>query len=107
ILEQGWGMLMDFCKYKQQWKNGMVLKVDPKGTSQTCSCCGHKSKANRLSQSEFVCEKCGLTINADDNASLNILASGHGVLACGNPNSLEFCKQESTGFVRSQPLLIK
>ncbi|EGQ8301742.1 hypothetical protein AKG60_18205 [Vibrio parahaemolyticus] len=107
ILEQGWGMLMDFCKYKQQWKSGMVLKVDPKGTSQTCSCCGHKSKTNRLSQSEFVCEKCGLTINADDNASLNILASGHGVLACGNPNSLEFCKQESTGFVRSQPLLIK
>ncbi|MBC5853199.1 transposase [Vibrio metschnikovii] len=86
--------LMDFCKYKQQWKNGMVLKVDPKGTSQTCSCCGHKSKANRLSQSEFVCEKCGLTINADDNASLNILASGNGVLACGNSNSLEFCKQE-------------
>ncbi|WP_274929767.1 transposase [Vibrio metschnikovii] len=72
----------------------MVLKVDPKGTSQTCSCCGHKSKANRLSQSEFVCEKCGLTINADDNASLNILASGNGVLACGNSNSLEFCKQE-------------
>ncbi|WP_445286091.1 zinc ribbon domain-containing protein [Vibrio sp. V15_P4S5T153] len=36
-----YGILMDFCQYKQQWKNGVVLKVNPKGTSQTSSCYDH------------------------------------------------------------------
>ncbi|MBF0207316.1 MAG: transposase, partial [Oligoflexia bacterium] len=27
---------------------------------------------NRISQSEFLCKKCGLEINADENAAINI-----------------------------------
>lgn len=42
-------------------------------TSQECSCCGHIEKGNRLSQELFVCQKCGYTDNADNNASKVIL----------------------------------
>ena len=42
-------------------------------TSQECSNCGHIEKKNRLSQELFVCQKCGYTDNADNNASKVIL----------------------------------
>ena len=42
-------------------------------TSVTCSRCNHVEKGNRLSQELFVCQKCGYTDNADNNASKVIL----------------------------------
>ena len=38
--------------------------------------CGFKSKENRETQAKFVCKNCGLELNADANASRNILAVG-------------------------------
>ena len=59
-------------------KGGEVIEVDPKFTSQKCSCCGYISKENRKSQSKFRCVKCNFRLNADLNASLNILNTvGH------------------------------
>ncbi len=43
-------MLVDMLEYKQQWRGGLLVKVDPKYTSQTCSSCGHVAKENRLTQ---------------------------------------------------------
>ncbi|MGD1523977.1 RNA-guided endonuclease InsQ/TnpB family protein [Vibrio harveyi] len=105
ILDQGWGKLISFCEYKQKWANGMVIKVNPRGTSQRCHVCGHQHKDNRQSQSLFECQKCGLKIHADDNASINIEAAGHAVLACGEKALAYSVKQEPTDFARSQPLL--
>ncbi|WP_139532813.1 zinc ribbon domain-containing protein, partial [Escherichia coli] len=41
------------------------LAVPPAYTSQRCACCGHTAKENRLSQSQFRCQVCGYTANAD------------------------------------------
>ncbi len=81
ILDQGWSMLVDLLEYKQQWRGGLLVKVDPKYTSQTCSSCGHIAKENRLTQAKFSCVECGFSENADINASRNILAVGHTVLS--------------------------
>ncbi|WFE69754.1 zinc ribbon domain-containing protein [Thiomicrospira sp. R3] len=35
-----------------------MLKVNPKHTSQTCPCCAHVAKENRLTQSKFECVEC-------------------------------------------------
>ncbi len=83
ILDQGWFELRRQLTYKQGWLGGEVLAVDPKYTSQRCSCCSSVSKLNRKSQSRFECTSCGYTANADLNAARNILAAGHAVLACG------------------------
>mgnify|MGYP002134032297 FL=1 len=44
ILDQGWSMLLGMLAYKQQWRGGLLVKVDPRYTSQTCSQCGYVAK---------------------------------------------------------------
>lgn len=70
----GWSFyqLRSFLEYKSKLAGIPIVLVNPKYTSQECSECGHTEKANRISQSEFVCKNCDLHILADYNASLNI-----------------------------------
>lgn len=51
-----------------------LTKIDPAYTSQTCSKCGSIIKSNR--NGEFYNCNCGLTIDADTNAAINILHRG-------------------------------
>ncbi|MGT4285153.1 RNA-guided endonuclease InsQ/TnpB family protein [Klebsiella pneumoniae] len=83
ILDQGWYEMRRQLEYKQRWRGGEVLAVNPAYTSQKCACCGHTAKENRQSQAKFVCTVCGYEANADANGARNILAAGHAVLACG------------------------
>ena len=73
ILQQSWGKFFELLEYKLKRNGGELIKVNPKFTSQKCSCCGYISKENRESQAKFVCKQCGYSANADFNASLNIL----------------------------------
>lgn len=68
--------LRSFLSYKAQLGGVRVLAIDPRNTSRTCSACGHCEKANRKSQSEFVCKSCHHSANADMNAALNIRSLG-------------------------------
>ena len=72
ILASGWGRLERNLAYKA----GLVVKVDPAYTSQTCALCGHADKENRKTQAIFKCTTCGHTANADRNAAVNILNRG-------------------------------
>lgn len=74
ILQQGWYEFARMLEYKLERRGGILVKVDPRYTSQKCSCCGYVSKNNRKSQSRFICEECGFTKNADINAAINIAA---------------------------------
>lgn len=102
ILDQGWFELRRQLEYKQLWRGGQVLVINPAYTSQKCACCGHTAKENRLSQSKFECQSCGYTANADVNGARNILAAGHAVLACGEMAALgRSVKQEPTETIRA------
>ncbi|MGE6481874.1 RNA-guided endonuclease InsQ/TnpB family protein [Psychrobacter namhaensis] len=81
ILDQGWGMMVNMLEYKQQWRGGLLIKVNPRYTSQTCFECKHIAKDNRQTQAKFECVKCRYVANADINAARNILAAGHAVLS--------------------------
>ena len=49
-------------------------QVDPKNTSQICSCCGEKApKKLSLAVRTFNCGYCGFSLDRDHNAALNIL----------------------------------
>jgi putative transposase len=50
--------------------------VNPRDTSRTCSRCGYVVKEFKLSDRVFKCPKCGLIIDRDLNASINILKHG-------------------------------
>jgi len=73
----GWSFnrLQTFLGYKAELAGVAIAYVDPRYTSQKCSKCGHTEKANRRTQSEFGCRKCGFTLNADLNAARNIRAN--------------------------------
>jgi putative transposase len=53
----------------------IVVKVSPQYTSQTCSSCGDINKESR-NKENFLCISCGYDIDADINASINILNRG-------------------------------
>ena len=68
--------LNDFIQYKADRLGIEVLYVDPRNTSKACNKCGHATRSNRPSQSQFRCVSCGYTCNADANAAINIAAKG-------------------------------
>lgn len=72
----GWSFaqLRSFIEYKAEERGCMVTGVDPRHTSQQCSCCGYTAKNNRRSRGLFKCQKCGFTLHADLNAARNIAA---------------------------------
>jgi putative transposase len=81
-------------EYKAEERSCMVVAVDPRHTSQKCSCCGHTARNNRRSQSEFWCRKCGWHLHADLNAARNIAAK----YRAGGAN-------DATGGLRNQPIV--
>jgi len=65
----------DFLEYKAKEQGISIVKVNPRNTRRRCCECGHISKENRKSQSQFVCEDCGdpnRPVNADYNAAKNL-----------------------------------
>jgi len=78
--------LKEKIAYKAEERGCTVAGVDPRHTSQTCSCCGHRARTNRRSQSVFKCQQCGYHLNADLNAARNIAAkyrAGGGISPAG------------------------
>lgn len=100
ILDQGWYELRRQLEYKQSWRGGQVLAINPAYTSQKCASCGYTARENRQSQSQFECQVCGYSANADVNGARNILAAGHAALACGERvRSGHSVKQEPTEMI--------
>ena len=78
ILDQGWGMFRRLLEYKQLWRGGEVIAVNPRYTSQRCPVCGYVSAKNRVQQALFSCQVCDYSYHADIVAARNILALGQG-----------------------------
>ena len=60
-----------FELYKPQAEG--VVFVDAKNTSKTCHHCGHIKQELEVKTRNYVCLKCGKTLDRDINASINIL----------------------------------
>lgn len=71
ISDASWYQLQMFTTYKAEWAGKIVELVDPKNTSQLCSKCQNKEHLE-LKDRIFKCSKCGLEIDRDLNASINI-----------------------------------
>ncbi len=72
IEDAGWSQLQAFTSYKAAEAGAVVRFVDPYGTTANCSRCGfHIPK--RLSERVHECRNCGLVLDRDWNAAVNIL----------------------------------
>lgn len=61
--------------YKAAWRGGRVVVADRwYPSSKTCSGCGAVKAKLRLSERMFRCDQCGLVLDRDLNAALNLAA---------------------------------
>lgn len=75
ILDAAWSKLVTYTSYKAENAGRKVILVNPKNTSQMCSGCGMLVKKD-LSERVHNCPFCGLSIDRDLNAAINILRLG-------------------------------
>lgn len=73
--DNGYGMFLRMLEYKLSDRGKTLVKVDRfYPSSQLCSCCGNKKKLT-LSDRKYICT-CGLEIDRDLNAAINIKNEG-------------------------------
>ena len=73
IHDAGWGIFLHWVKAYGVMHDIPVIAVPPQFTSQRCSACGTLVKKS-LSVRTHICTSCGLVLDRDQNAALNILA---------------------------------
>ncbi len=79
INDAAWSQFFGFLSYKAENAGRKLIKVNPKNTTQNCSQCGQLVPKD-LSVSVHDCPHCGLKMDRDHNAAINILALGRSVL---------------------------
>ena len=78
---------MTMLSYKAESAGMMVYHVDLTNTTQECSSCHNIKQGEErptLNDSIYPCNACGLTIDRDENASINILNRARAGLARSN-----------------------
>ncbi len=88
IADQGFGEARRMLAYKTTWNGGRVVTAGRfYPSSKTCSGCGAVKTKLALSERRYVCTACGLALDRDINAAVNLLnlaASGaESQNACG------------------------
>lgn len=76
-MDNGYGMLLSMLEYKLSDRNKYFVKVDKWfPSSQICHCCGTRHpEIKDLANRKMICD-CGLIMNRDQNAAINILNEG-------------------------------
>jgi putative transposase len=95
ILDAGWGYFVARLHAKAAEAARVVVEVDPAYTSKMCSGCGHVFENLPLKDRWIDCG-CGLSLDRDHNAAINILKRG-GQLRWGVSASLDALPQEAAG----------
>lgn len=73
ISDASWGRFLSWLTYYGQLHTIPVIAVEPAFTSQNCSACGTRIKKS-LSVRTHLCTGCGVVLDRDHNAVINILA---------------------------------
>jgi putative transposase len=80
IQDAGWGTFLQWVNAYGAMHGISVIKVAPHFTSQDCSECGTRVKKS-LSLRTHICHGCGVVLDRDQNAAVNILQAALCVVA--------------------------
>ncbi len=72
IHNAAWNKFVRLLSYKAESAGMVVIEVNPKDTTKKCSNCGNM-QSMPLSERTYNCNRCGLQMDRDINASINIL----------------------------------
>ena len=98
ISDASWGRFLSWLTYYGVMHGISVVAVEPAYTSQDCSACDTRVKKS-LSVRTHICPKCGLVLDRDHNAALNILTQAYrtvGHTGTGREQSLRNASGQST-----------
>ena len=77
VMDNGFGMFVFMLKYKLMEQGKQLVKIDKWfPSSKRCSVCGEVKKTLLLSERIYNCEFCGMILDRDYNASINIRNEG-------------------------------
>ena len=85
IVDASWNTLVQYTTYKAESAGAVVVLINPKYTSQECSGCGNIKHDLELSDRIYHCNACGLTMDRDENAAINIRNRGIAKVGRGTP----------------------
>ena len=108
ISDASWNQLITMTQNKAESAGSEVRLVNPRGTSQKCSQCGRTVKKT-LAERTHKCPYCGLIMDRDLNASLNIGMAGRARnYSCGDLTStLKDCPEEQVGSLKQESSIAK
>jgi len=75
IHDASWSKFLQMLEYKAESAGIQLVRVEPRGTSKTCSGC-EEEVPKKLWDRIHKCNNCGLTLDRDYNAAINILKKG-------------------------------
>ena len=75
ISDASWTQFRSALTTKAASAGRLVIAVNPAYTSQDCSACGYRAK-KKLSERWHHCPMCGLVLDRDTNAAVNVMALG-------------------------------
>ena len=100
-LDAGWGEFRRQVEYKAAWRGGTVIAADRWfASSKTCSGCGTAKAKLAPSERTYVCTSCGLVLDRDENAALNLAEYGRQVIAGSGPEINGRGADHKTGLAR-------
>ena len=77
VSDLGFSKFLEIVKWVAEKRGKQVVQIDRWArTTGICSCCGHKQDME-LHERLFCCENCGLVLDRDHNAAINIRELGH------------------------------
>ena len=88
IFDAAWAQLIWQITYKAESAGRWAVPVNPRGTSIRCSGCG-EPVPKTLADRQHICGNCGLSLDRDHNAALNILRLGEALRGAGPSESIE------------------
>jgi putative transposase len=98
VNDAGWSQFLQILSIKAERAGLLTVAVNPNGTSQVCSDCGHKVR-KELSERWHSCPNCGCSLDRDHNAAINIKyrAVGHPALkAQATPDAIAEVTEKPT-----------
>lgn len=98
ISDVSWSNFVELLKYKADWYGRTIIQIDKFfPSSKKCNHCGYIKKDLTLRDRIYNCSSCGITIDRDYNASLNILDEGLKIL--------KSCRADSVSSINIQTLV--
>jgi len=74
VSDSNFGEIRRQLEYKASWQSVHLVLIDRwYASSKTCSGCGWVDEDQDLSDRTFICQECGLVMDRDLNAAINIL----------------------------------